>query len=821
TGDETCSATEGCLSSPLPPCHDGVDCTDDHCDEVNDQCTGNTPNDTLCDDENVCTDDTCNLVLGCQYYNNTESCEDGLFCTTGETCSAGSCGGGSPRDCGDAVGCTIDSCNETLDTCVHAPDHAYCDDGAYCSGAETCDPLSDCQPGSPPCAADEFCYETQDACCAGWLMDPAVTYPATPSSPPYDGWHTDPPSVGLPAGAQVVDFVAIGGHGGSGNPNTAADLLCEDAANRNMEVGCEGTQNGEPCWGDVYTWGPTSGQPLHNKRPMWEAGTVGSTSPSASLTLDFGSEPIDKYVGVLWLWGAAADNPPDGDSWDLEIVGHDTFQLINTDGVEPVGGGTNWNEITGVFDVGIVTGVQTLIFTATNDAWGGQPSFGQAMIGEVAIWQWECQDNADCDDGLYCNGEEICAGSVCQPGTDPCDDGIDCTDDSCNEGDDSCDHTPNDGLCDDSDSGTVDSCDPGHAQAGADGCVHETGDLGIAGSVLYYRTTAGQEPGDLAVGDVLLDLQGATVSDSTTSDPATGGYVFTGLPSETMAVTPSKVGAFDGISSLDAARASQFRVQMIELTPNQQIAADVSGNGAVSSYDAALISQFRVGMILRFPAAEATGSDWAFVPGSSIYDPLDGYASGEDYSAILYGDVTGNWTPPARGAMTTEVGQGPVRVGNAVSHPPGGVTRSGLSTRTFGGCGLSLSRVDGAYVLGTTSGLALQAKGCQGLLGLDLTLVYDPASVSIREIRAAGPAAGFEVLTHDREGICEVSLYSPHSLESDGIVLVLELETHRPSARSPAITLRSAEVNEVRIPVKPFSGPVLLEQAVPGERRRK
>ncbi|RME41260.1 MAG: hypothetical protein D6788_01625 [Planctomycetota bacterium] len=97
-------------------------------------------------------------------------CDDGLFCTVGETCSSGSCTGGSARDCSDATGCTVDTCNEVADVCDHVPDNAACSDGLFCNGVETCDPVNDCQPGSTPCQAGQFCDETADAC-VGCLTD--------------------------------------------------------------------------------------------------------------------------------------------------------------------------------------------------------------------------------------------------------------------------------------------------------------------------------------------------------------------------------------------------------------------------------------------------------------------------------------------------------------------------------------------------------------------------------------------------------------------------------------------------------------------------
>ncbi|UCC32068.1 MAG: S8 family serine peptidase, partial [Phycisphaerales bacterium] len=62
----------------------------------------------------------------------------------------------------------------------------------------------------------------------------------------------------------------------------------------------------------------------------------------------------------------------------------------------------------------------------------------------------DCLSDGECDDFLFCTGVETCdAYGHCQPGTAPdCDDGVTCTDDSCNEGTDSCDNVANDANCD-------------------------------------------------------------------------------------------------------------------------------------------------------------------------------------------------------------------------------------------------------------------------------------------------------------------------------------------------------------------------------------
>lgn len=75
-----------------------------------------------------------------------------------------------------------------------------------------------------------------------------------------------------------------------------------------------------------------------------------------------------------------------------------------------------------------------------------------------------CTTNADCDDGLACNGTETCtvATGNCQAGTPvDCNDGIACTVDSCADPLGTCGNTPDNGLCNDGNACTTDACDTG------------------------------------------------------------------------------------------------------------------------------------------------------------------------------------------------------------------------------------------------------------------------------------------------------------------------------------------------------------------------
>ncbi|MFZ5893929.1 MAG: hypothetical protein ACOY0T_22900 [Myxococcota bacterium] len=69
---------------------------------------------------------------------------------------------------------------------------------------------------------------------------------------------------------------------------------------------------------------------------------------------------------------------------------------------------------------------------------------------EVRAFASSCTGNAQCNDGLYCNGVESCVNGSCTAGTPVvCNDNVSCTVDTCNEATDSCSFQANDALCSD------------------------------------------------------------------------------------------------------------------------------------------------------------------------------------------------------------------------------------------------------------------------------------------------------------------------------------------------------------------------------------
>jgi hypothetical protein len=112
------------------PCDDDVACTlGDQC-QADGQCAGQ-PLDALCDDDNLCTDDVCDVHSGCTSEPNDESPCDGNDCTVGDSCATGVCEPGDYNTSCPHEGKT--PCDPTSDTC----EADWGDDDA-CNGIVRC-----------------------------------------------------------------------------------------------------------------------------------------------------------------------------------------------------------------------------------------------------------------------------------------------------------------------------------------------------------------------------------------------------------------------------------------------------------------------------------------------------------------------------------------------------------------------------------------------------------------------------------------------------------------------------------------------------------
>jgi len=166
-------------------CDDQSVCTKDTC--KNGWCTNAAK---TCDDKNPCTVDACDPVGGCvaTAISTQTECNDGNDCTTGDKCTAGACKGtGTVADgivCDDKNNCTAkDKCTGGLckgdfsasqgDICDDAnacTEQDHCQDGA-CKGVGECGSCvgqcggaSIASDGKAPCMCDGGCVGSNDCC---------------------------------------------------------------------------------------------------------------------------------------------------------------------------------------------------------------------------------------------------------------------------------------------------------------------------------------------------------------------------------------------------------------------------------------------------------------------------------------------------------------------------------------------------------------------------------------------------------------------------------------------------------------------------------
>ena len=132
----------GCSPGTPLNCNDGDVCTDDSCDSI--LGCQNVDNSASCNDGDVCTDDSCDSILGCQNVDNSASCNDGDVCTDDSCDSILGCQNvDNSASCNDGDVCTDDSCDSILG-CQNVDNSASCNDGDVCTD-DSCDSILGCQ----------------------------------------------------------------------------------------------------------------------------------------------------------------------------------------------------------------------------------------------------------------------------------------------------------------------------------------------------------------------------------------------------------------------------------------------------------------------------------------------------------------------------------------------------------------------------------------------------------------------------------------------------------------------------------------------------
>ncbi len=440
------AAGSGCTASSGSPCDDGISCTADACDEAVDACS-HSPKDALCtngvacdgeetcsatlgciagtpsdcDDKVNCTIDYCDLQMGdCAHVESDSLCANDSFCDGVEKCDKiKDCEPGTPVDCDDAIDCTEDSCNDDTDSCDHLANNDQCKDAEYCNGVELCVPGVGCQPGSPVVCNDNLscttdnCNEGRDTCyfvgndavcddgiacngletCSpdgaaitGCLSNPSVQCPND------DGYACTVETCHEPSGSCTI---------------TADSSLCNVAENCSPTLGCVAAA---PCLIDSEC----------------DDGNACNGAETCNGTYCVYGIPINCDDGVSCTNDSCDDQTGACVNTPNDAICNDGFTCTGFETCDGLLGCINPPDIN--CDDGIACTLGQC----------NEP-FGTCL---------QVPHDILCDDTQFCNGVEVCGVNGCEAGTPPtCKDGITCTVDSCDPMTNTCQPVPDDSLC--------------------------------------------------------------------------------------------------------------------------------------------------------------------------------------------------------------------------------------------------------------------------------------------------------------------------------------------------------------------------------------
>jgi hypothetical protein len=314
--------------------------------------------------------------------NEGSSCGEADACISGGVCTGGICAGATV-DCSHLDDeCIAGVCDPGTGLCesVPHPDGTSCDDGLACTSADFC--------------SAEICLGV-DNCGPGGVCQ----------------------GNGLCAATSTSTFQDDGGY--TGTHDTLIRETAPDTAQGDLESWEWGYESGDPPR-------PTVGLIRFDGIVGDGAGQIvgGSRLIAATLTLEVW-DPSNGPAGVVRE--VLVD-------WDESSV---TWNNFGGDaGVQPDERGVL------VASAPLSTGPSVMNVTASLESWVDDPSANRGWIflptatdgvavrsSEYAVqaqrprltveWLPPCTEDAECDDGLTCNGTEVCAAGLCQFGTPP------------------------------------------------------------------------------------------------------------------------------------------------------------------------------------------------------------------------------------------------------------------------------------------------------------------------------------------------------------------------------------------------------------------
>ena len=297
----------------------------------------------------------------------------------------------------------------------------------------------------------------------------------------------------------------------------------------------------------------------------------------------------------------------------------------------------------------------------------------------------------------------------------------------------------------------------------------------ISGTITYGNGAANP-----SVSNVIITGTGSPGVMTTTAPPGgnAGQYMLAGFGAGSYTVTPTKTGGVNGaISSFDAGRIALHVAgpPNPQLDPTQLIVADVSGNGVVSSFDAGQIAKFVAGPPYTAPGIGFTGT-WRFTPVNIAYSSVTTNVTGQDYTALLMGEVSGNWANTgARPAGTVETEQWAVDSEDGRAKPDIIVDLPKMT-----------ASADKEIIIP----VSVQGTADKGVIAYEFDLRYDPSVIRplLNPVDLAGTVSRSltPVVNASEPGLLRVVMYGPIALTGNGVLINLKFTAvGTPGSASP------------------------------------
>ena len=391
-------------------CDDADPCTKaDHC--AAGVCDGAA---VVCNDNNICTDDTCQTGAGCVYSAIDVACDDGDLCTVGDSCVAGQCAGTDNPEC---------DCSSDAD-CAEFEDGNLCNGTLQCAGGSCvldAESVVTCTASAAACQ-DVLCQPTTGQCETKNALD------GQPCSDGSDCTVSDHCTAGSCVGSALVcddgedctqdtcdqaggckSTALTGAECDDGNACTAGDLCTSGSCEGTPSPGCDCTttsdcaelEDGDLCNGTLQCVGgacvvnsstvvvcPGASDPCTDSFCSPQSGKCGASAlPDGTQCSDGDSCTHDDHC-VGGVCQGPANNCDDGD-------------LCTDDACDPL--------------IGCYYQYSGNLCDDGNSCTVFDACFLGLCLG-IAIEDCVCSTSADCDsfdDGDKCNGTLVCSNNKC------------------------------------------------------------------------------------------------------------------------------------------------------------------------------------------------------------------------------------------------------------------------------------------------------------------------------------------------------------------------------------------------------------------------